>query len=114
VNPRTRTAARPAPPFSCTVSEQVTRRATAALRGDLDLANSPLLRDELLAVLATGVDELSIDLSALTFIDSSGVAVLIVVRRSASERGAEFELTSVPAVARRVFEACGVADLFES
>ena len=96
------------------MSEQVTRRATAVLRGDLDLANSPLLRDELLAVLATGVDELSIDLRAVTFIDSSGVAVLIVVQKSAIERGAKFELTSVPAVARRVFEACGVVNLFDS
>jgi anti-anti-sigma factor len=114
VNAPIRTAAPAAPPFTCTVSESKPGHATAVLCGDLDLANSPLLRDELLRALTLGVTHLRLDLGALTFIDSSGVAALIVVRRSATEHGAELEITAISRLAQRVFDSCGVAELFAS
>lgn len=100
------------PPFSCRVSVTAPHRAEVQLHGDLDLANAPLLRDELLALLADGTMQLDLDLRALRFMDSSGIAALVVVRKSATERGGELSVRSASPAVRRVLEACGVEELF--
>lgn len=107
------TAAPTALPFCCTVSKTEADRAEAVLRGELDLANSPLLRDELFAALDADLAELTLDLSALTFIDSSGLAVLVVVHKRADEKGTALRLRSVTAPVDRVLEACGLHELFQ-
>jgi anti-anti-sigma factor len=102
-----------APPFCCTVSKLDADRAEATLVGELDLANSPLLRDELLAALDAGLDELTLDLAGLTFVDSSGLAVLVVVHKRAAEAGTAFRLRSVTAPVARVIEACGLDQVLQ-
>ena len=89
------------------------RLAEAHLQGELDLANSPLLRDELLALIENGIESITIDLGALSFIDSSGIAVLVVVRKRALEHDTEFQVTSVQSSVRCVLESCGIAEMFE-
>jgi anti-sigma B factor antagonist len=106
-------AAPPAPPFCCTVSKIDADRAEAVLRGELDLANSPLLRDELLSTLDEGLQSLILDLSELTFIDSSGLAVLVVVLKHADDHHIALRLRSVTPPIERVLEACGLDDLFQ-
>jgi anti-anti-sigma factor len=98
-------------PFGCVTSFDG-RHATARLRGDLDLANAELLRDELLDTVEDGISRLSLDLSGLTFIDSSGVAALVVVYKRALERGVAIEVPSVSMRARRVLDACGLQEIF--
>jgi anti-anti-sigma factor len=58
------------------------------------------------------IRSLSVDLGSLTFLDSSGLAALIMVRKNATEKGIEFRLHSVPRQIRRVLEACGTEELF--
>jgi anti-anti-sigma factor len=89
------------------------RRAEAALQGELDLANSPLLRNELLALIDGGLDAITLDLSALTFLDSSGIAVLVVVRKHALDQETEFQVTTVQPHVQRVLESSGVAEMFD-
>jgi anti-sigma B factor antagonist len=107
-----RTTTPAALPFSCIVSIGDDRSAHGVLRGDLDLANSQLLRDELLTTLGNEIDRLTLDLSGLDFVDSSGIAALVVVRKCAIERDVELAFESVQPQVRRVLEACGVAELF--
>jgi anti-anti-sigma factor len=60
--------------------------AVLTVRGDIDLATAPALRDVVLPTLERGTG-LCIDLSDVTFIDSSGVNVLLdSVRRLTPEK----------------------------
>ena len=53
--------------------------AIARLSGELAIASSPALRDELLGLLRRGSSRLVLDLSAVTSCDASGLAVLVGV-----------------------------------
>jgi anti-sigma B factor antagonist len=56
------------------------------LTGELDIATAPQVEEAALAMLEQSVRRLVIDLSGLTFIDSSGLRTLIVLNdRSAGE-----------------------------
>jgi anti-sigma B factor antagonist len=100
-------------PFRCRVVAVDAHHAEVSLGGELDLANSPLLRTELLATLALGCEHLTVDLGALTFLDSSGISVLVVIRKRAMETGGSLQLVSVPHAVRLVLDRCGLTELFE-
>jgi anti-anti-sigma factor len=51
----------------------------ARLRGEVDTAAAPQLHEQLLA--ATGDDPLILDLTAVEYLDSAGIAVLDALRR---------------------------------
>ncbi|MEU3030070.1 STAS domain-containing protein [Streptomyces incarnatus] len=55
--------------------------AVLQVRGELDLMTSPVLRQRVHDVVAEGHHSLVVDLSDVFFCDSSGVGVLIAVRR---------------------------------
>ncbi|HZR50978.1 MAG TPA: STAS domain-containing protein [Streptosporangiaceae bacterium] len=58
----------------------------ARLRGDLDIATTPAVRERLLGLLGPGVRLLIIDLSGVSFCAAAGLAVLIGTQRRATER----------------------------
>jgi anti-anti-sigma factor len=64
------------------------------LRGDLDIAVAPTLRDHLLSLLRPGTSRLIVDLSAVSYADASGLAVLIGTRRRARLLGGFLHLAS--------------------
>jgi anti-sigma B factor antagonist len=100
-------------PFQCRVVVTDAHHADVALVGELDLANSPLVRTELLATLALGCEHLTVDLGALRFLDSSGMGVLVVVRKRALEQDGSLQLVHVPPAVRMVLDRCGLAELFD-
>ena len=100
------------PGFTLRTAMPAPGRVEARLIGDLDLANAPLVRDELVRMLDEGVSTLSIDLSDLTFLDSTGIAALVVVRKHALDRGVELDVHSPREAICHVLEACGVDELF--
>lgn len=57
------------------------------LAGELDIATTPQVEDEARMILAQRVRRLILDLSALTFIDSSGLRMLIALNDSAAGAG---------------------------
>ncbi len=63
--------------------------ATARLTvvGELDIATTPQLEEAARATIARGVRSLTIDLSELTFMDSSGLRRLIILDERASSEG---------------------------
>lgn len=52
-----------------------------------------------------------LDLSGLSFMDSSGIAVILRAKRMLSAVGAELQVTGPPEQARRVLELAGVSAL---
>jgi anti-sigma B factor antagonist len=81
-----------------------------ALSGELDIAGGRALEARLDELRRTYRGRLVVDLSALTFVSSTGIAVLVHAHRYAEHDGWLLELRHGPPDVRRVFEICGLAD----
>jgi anti-sigma B factor antagonist len=77
------------------------------LTGELDLYNAHLMRDELITAAARGPDRLIVELSGVTFIDSTGLGVLIEARTLLANRRA-FLLVGPGLETRRALEISGL------
>jgi anti-anti-sigma factor len=53
----------------------------ARISGEIDLANSPRLRNDILALAVADVEGLVVDLAEVSYLDSSGVKVLFQLAR---------------------------------
>jgi anti-anti-sigma factor len=76
--------------------------------GELDLDTASQLDQELAAVRATGADRLVLDMRALTFMDSTGLRLVIRWDTDAREQGFEFAIVPGPEVVQRVFRLTGM------
>jgi anti-sigma B factor antagonist len=74
--------------------------------GQLDLA----VTDELRAVLTSLTGVVTIDLSEVTFIDSSTIGVLVGAHNRLTGDGGELRLRHPQEMPRRVFEIVGLGD----
>ncbi len=81
---------------------------TIALVGELDLANAPTLETELEAALGGDCGAVVVDMAELTFIDSTGIALLVA---SLTQNGDEGRLSFVPSRSEgvlRVLQLTGI------
>ena len=74
------------------------------LCGEVDISNASKLGDELERILGTGTRRLVIDMSALEFMDSSGIAMLL----HAAARVDSISVRKPSTVVRRIIEATGL------
>ena len=82
------------------------------VRGDVDVATSPQLRAELQAAIDAGSKEVVVDVSAMDFIDSAGLGVLIGALKRASEADVRLVLRGVQPSPRKVLGITGLDDMF--
>jgi anti-anti-sigma factor len=82
--------------------------AVAALRGELDIASAPTLRDQLLGLLRPAASRLIIDLSAVSYADASGLAVLVGTGRRAWLLGGHLRLAAPSPEVTRVLSMTGL------
>jgi anti-sigma B factor antagonist len=74
-----------------------------AVSGELDVATAPGLIGPLNDVITDGGNPLVVDLSAVSFMDSTGLALLIDAERRLSGRGRGFAVVCPPGTLMRVF-----------
>jgi anti-anti-sigma factor len=86
---------------------------TVAVRGEVDLATAAELEAFVRSALDDAPDGVVLDLSQLTFIDSSGLRALVALAKDAESRGTTLALRSLPRHAQRVLELTGLGDWFE-
>jgi anti-sigma B factor antagonist len=82
-----------------------------ALDGELDIGAAPRVQDAVTQLCRDGVRRLTLDLSRLEFIDSSGLAAVVYVSRQCERHGCELELVPGIDSVQRVFEVAGLAAL---
>jgi anti-sigma B factor antagonist len=101
------------PSFGYTIARDG-NEATVVASGEIDLASSPDLRRELQALLDDGARRIVLDLGAVTFIDSSGLGVLVGVLKRINEEGDEgsLEIRGLNGPVRKVFEITGLHEIF--
>ena len=85
-------------------------RVRVALAGELDLATADRVGAEVNGLLDRGFGDIVLDLRDLTFMDSSGIHVLLTATRAAHERGARLGVVLAPGPMARAVDLCGVRD----
>lgn len=90
------------------------RELTARISGEVDHHGAR----EIMEVLDREIDaalpgRLALDLSGVTFMDSSGIAVLLRARRRMNELEGTLTVSHIPAQPRRVLEAAGIGRIVE-
>jgi anti-sigma B factor antagonist len=83
------------------------------VRGDIDLASATDFESALRTALDGSPASIVVDLAALSFIDSSGLRVLVTLSKEAESRGATFGLRNIPRHAQRVLDITGLTEWFE-
>src|SRR4051812_8294846 len=72
--------------------EHQTNRVVISVHGELDLAAAPVLQRQLLALIDLPLTCIALDLRELSFMDGTGLSVLVQARHAADEHGVDFEL----------------------
>ena len=95
-------------PFDVHVAQSDSRTVVKPT-GELDAYSAPQLRKILDEVLDGSVRCVAVDLAATTFIDSTGLGVLVGAARRAKSQGAELVLDSPSHSVHRVLQITGLS-----
>jgi len=82
--------------------------------GELDLFTGDALAQRLTALVAQRPREVVLDVSALTFCDSSGLAVLVNAEQAAKAQGVRIVLRSPTALVRRLLTITDLTGMLEA
>jgi anti-sigma B factor antagonist len=83
------------------------------LTGEMDLAAAPDITElGCIALDDAGIEAVVIELAAVTFMDSTAIGALIMLRNAALERGKKLALTHVPDRVQKVLTISGLTDVF--
>jgi anti-anti-sigma factor len=94
--------------FRMTVTA-VEREVLVVLTGELDLSSAPALASSLIGLVAQGHTHLVLDVADLTFIDASGLGVLVRVAKAARAAGGRITLLSPQPQVRRLLSITGLS-----
>ncbi|MEU8277042.1 STAS domain-containing protein [Microbispora bryophytorum] len=96
-------------PVSAPVADHV---LVVALDGSLDYTNAERLRQDVEAALGEEHRELVLDLSGMDFCDSTGIRILLSVRKLLQERDGAVTMASLNARLARIFKLTGLTSAF--
>src|SRR5213082_2880444 len=82
------------------------------LEGDIDLHVSPAVRESLNAMIKKKPERIVIDLSRATYIDSAGVAALILATQEVEAYGGKLFLSGLQETIRLILETSGLDRIF--
>ncbi len=85
-----------------------------SLDGRVDLSTVPGIRKSLLgSAKRKEIKEIHVDMSNVTLLDTSGVAMLVEIRRWLARRNGELKLTGVSENIRKLIQLAQVDQIFE-
>lgn len=85
-------------------------RQTFVLRGELDLSSADKVGAMLSQACSAGPSALVIDLSEVTYMDSSGLRLIIATSHQCHENKTEFALVPGPPEVQRLFDLTGATE----
>jgi anti-sigma B factor antagonist len=80
------------------------------IRGEIDLDNAPALYNDLTDATEHSSGNLVVDCGALTFIDSTGVSVLVSICEALHAQGRQFRVVNTDAITDRIFDILDVSE----
>ncbi len=87
--------------------------STLEVVGEIDMDTVPELRRSLYELIDAGAKPVTVDMAGVSFIDSSGLGVLIGAQQRARELGGDVAIRNLNGPARKVFEITGLVDSFQ-
>jgi anti-sigma B factor antagonist len=98
---------RPPEPFRCD-AQPANGRIDVVPRGEIDIASVPVLDAKLRELRESGFDRVLLDLREVTFMDSTGLRLILAWDDEARRDGLELRLLAGPPTVQRLFELTGV------
>jgi anti-sigma B factor antagonist len=86
------------------------RAAIVVVRGELDLATSPELEEQLARVWDTGNEQTVIDLRELEFMDSTGLSIIVKAHQRLTGEGRQLSLVRGSQQVQRLLDLTGVSE----
>ncbi|MGI8801502.1 MAG: STAS domain-containing protein [Solirubrobacteraceae bacterium] len=83
-------------------------RQHLTVQGELDLATAPLLDEQISLAERTDAPLIVVDLATVSFMDSTGLTVLLRANDRSRHNGNRLRITEGPAQVQRLFEVAGV------
>ena len=83
------------------------------LEGELDIAGAPELRDSLARLSEEPGCSILVDLADLTYLDSTGISVLVVAAKRVRSEGGSFTVANASGSVRRILEITGLVEFLE-
>ena len=99
--------------FPATLAPRQHRANVLPLEGEIDLHVSPAVTRSLNAMTEEKPERIVIDLSYATYIDSSGLAALILAMQKVEAYGGRFFLAGVHETMRSIFETSRLDQIFQ-
>ena len=81
--------------------------------GEIDVATAPALRDPLLALAHRQSPYGVVDMTEVSFIDSTGLSALVTARKRLLTEGCDLRLVINRPNVRKVFDVTGLSDFFD-
>ena len=88
------------------------RANVLAIAGDIDLHVSPIVTEALNGMIKKKPERIVIDLSRATYIDSAGVAALMLAKQEVEADGGKFFLSGVQETIRLILETSRLDRIF--
>lgn len=88
-------------------------RVRIELRGELDLATAPQVEEALAGAEGDAPGLIALDLSKLSFLDSSGLRTIVAADARARDAGRRLAVVKGPDAVQRVFTITGLEDRLE-
>ena len=91
-------------------SDRQGERFVITVAGELDVSTAPILQRELERVVDESPSSIRLDLSALRFMDSTGLQLVLSAATRAQEDGRQLELVRSTGSVQRVFQVAGLEE----
>jgi anti-sigma B factor antagonist len=98
--------------FSYVVERPSTTQSVVRLAGEIDMLTAPDFRACLSEHVADHTQHLVLDFTDVTFLGSSGLAVLLDVKNVAEQQGTKLYLVDAHSSIMRILAITGLADVF--
>lgn len=94
--------------------EYVDGESVLHVAGEIDMATAPAFRDAALQAIVDNGPSLTLDLSGVTFMDSTGLHVLVATYRRVRVHAGTFTLRDTPDIVRKLLRVTGLDELLMS
>jgi anti-sigma B factor antagonist len=101
------------PALRAEVVRQDDRVVVLSIGGEIDLATAPALAETLERVTPAPGGTVHLDVAEVSFLDSTGISVLVEARNRLEDHGASLVLHRVAPTVQRVLEISGLGTVFE-
>jgi len=86
--------------------------AVLSLAGEIDVSNTPEVREAGVKLLSDGATRLVVDLSQTEYMDSAGLGTLVGMLKRVKEAGGAMTIAGPQPQVRRLFEITGLDQIF--